>query len=209
MLLFCILSISIKIPEINCHLDYDGSLNGIIRKLRENYSPLENGDVLKLSASSIRAGWELKNILYDDDKGFSTGITGPGQYIQFDFLENFLKISHYSIKSRIDSAQTKSWKVNASINGIEWFTIHEVINDLDMCNKGKIKTFSVNNNLNFKLIRFISTTSRCSDTILLNILAIEFFGSINHINSIEKTFKNINNLNFLNFLFQLIIIFFY
>ena len=204
---FIILSISIKVPTIICKLDSNGSLNGIFRKLHENYSPLEISGVIELTASSVRTGWDMKNIFFIDNKGYHTGNSGPNQYLQFNFKENLISISSYSIKSRTDSSQSKSWKVNASTNGINWITIHEVIEDLEMCISGKTKSFFINNQSHFKFIRFISTTSRCGDTIYLNFLVIEFFGSLNYFpifssnnnNKIQINLFLIINLYFLLF----------
>ena len=190
----------LKIPSITQKLDYNGSLNGLFWKLKQKYSPIENSGIFQLSASSIHPNWNPENVLYDDEKGFATNILGSNQYLEFNFLENFIFLHSYTIKSRTDCCQTKSWKVNASINGINWITIHEVIEDISMCSVGKKKTFFINNITNFKFIRFVSTTSRCGDTDLFNILALDFFGSINEISSNSK-YSNSFILIFFSYIF--------
>ena len=159
-----------------------------------------------MSSSSTYQNWYPKNVLYDDGTGFHTdNNNNPGEYLQFDFLENFISISSYTIKSR-EIAQTKNWKVNASIDGINWITIHEVIEDLEMCFNEKTKTFFINDKTNYKLIRFISTGYRCERTNnYFNVFLIEFFGSINDFNNNFSNKLKIK-LNFLKILINLIIL---
>ena len=202
---FIKLFLSLKISPISVKLDYNGSINGLIRKLQQNYSPIESSGILQMSASSFWPGDYPKNVLYDDGTYFHTNNGGiSGEYLQFDFLENLISISSYTIKSR-ESAQSKNWKVNASIDGIKWITIDEVIEDLYMCSNSITKTFKINNQNKFKFIRFISTGLRCGgDRNFLNIYVIEFFGSIN-LN--YSNYMNNNKYFFFNLIFHLIFFF--
>ena len=176
-------SFCLKISSISVNLDYNGSINGLIRKLQKNYSEIENSGILIMSASSIYpGGYYPKNVLYDDNSFFHTGKSIPGEYLQFDFLENLISISSYTIKSRNNGCQSKNWKVNASIDGIKWNTIDEVIEDTYMCSNLVTKSFSIKDQSKYRFIRFISTGIRCCpDRNFLNIFVIEFFGSINYI----------------------------
>ena len=204
MLIYVLGIFCLKIPSITKKLDYNGSLNGLIRKLQQNYTQIENSGIFEISASSVYKDWYPKNVLYDDNNGFHTGNNGSsGEYLQFDFKENFISLSSYTIKSRIDCCQSKSWKVNASINGIQWIIIDEVIEDISMCNNSITKSFFINNNNNFRYIRFISTTQRCSIYNYFNVISIEFFGSINKLISSNYKKRTLKNIIF-NLLFLLI-----
>ena len=195
--------LNLKISPITVSLDINGSINGLIRKLQQNYTQLENSGIFFLNASSIHINaYPPKNILYDDNSFFHSGNNGiSGEYLEFDFFENLISISSYTIKSRYDCCPTKNWKVNGSINRIEWNTIDEVIEDLFMCSNGIKKTFFIKDQSNYRYIRFISTGTRCghSDS-YLNINLIEFFGSIN-LNLKFKSQNRNNNFNFSIFLF--------
>ena len=179
-------------------MQYNGSINGLIRKLQKTYTQIENSGIFKLTASSIHGTWYPKNVLYDDGTGFHTDNNGiPGEFLQFDFLENLISISSYTIKSRTE-AQSKNWKVNASIDGINWNTIHEVIEDLSMCYNGVTKSFFIQDQTNYRFIRFISTGNRCGLTnVYFNVFVIEFFGSINQITKTQSL--KFNYYIFLNF----------
>ena len=206
-LIFLKSCLNFKISPITVNLDYNGSTNGLFRKLLKNYSSLENSGILNMSASSIYpGGYYPKNVLYDDSSYFHSDNGGiPGEYLQFDFLENLISLSSYTFKSRDSCCYMKNWKVNGSINGIEWNTISEVIEEVYMCSNLRIKTFFSNDQTNYRYIRFISTSGlRCDrpDSII-NINLIEFFGSIN-INLKFKSQKKNNNLNFSVFLFLMI-----
>ena len=208
LFLFCL---NFKISPINVNLDYNGSINGLIRKLQKNYPQIENSGILQMSASSIlSAGYYPKNVLYDDSSHFHSDNCGiSGEFLQFDFLENLISISSYTFKSVEGSCcYMKNWKVNGSINGIKWNTINEVIEDTFMCSNGIKKTFFIKDQNNYRYIRFISTLGQRCDrpNSYININLIEFFGSINlnlKIKSKNRNFKN----NYQIFLFFIILIF--
>ena len=203
LFLFFICSFSLLIPPLTVNMDFNGSLNGLIRRLQQNYPQIENSGILQISSSSYYPGWIPKNVLYDDDTGFCTNINAPGEFLQFDFLKNFISLDSYTIKPRSGYEQSKNWKVSGSIDGITWTIIDEVIENVDMCSNQTPKSFIIKDKTNFRFIRFLSTGQRCGHTgIYFNVFLIEFFGRINlKFNTIMKKTSFFNILLLLIFFF--------
>ncbi|KAK8896596.1 hypothetical protein M9Y10_014505 [Tritrichomonas musculus] len=125
------------------------------------------------------------NIIDCDDKErfFSTG-KFKDRWICFQFKENKVKLSHYTIRNYISGPDfPRSWVIEGSNEDSysdKWEVIDERINAEEMKGKGTTYTFSIQNKNDkaFSFIRMRSTGADWDNDEYLCINAIEFFGSL-------------------------------
>jgi hypothetical protein len=131
------------------------------------------------SSREFNQCWEVVN--YGWTKYFDT-TNEPNSWIQFDFKDRVVSVTHYALKSHSGSQNWFiQWKLQGSVDGNTW-SVLDTQNTQDLNGQSKTKIFECHDNssvLNFyRYIRFTQTgkTSHGQDYLILT--NIEFFGSI-------------------------------
>lgn len=107
----------------------------------------------------------------------------PNSYLLFDFKENLVKISAYSIKAtdNPDPSYFTSWIVEGSTDNVEWTIIDTHSDDQRLVGRNKIDTFLVKDQnvlkKKFRYIRMKMIGMATSDNYYFEMRKIEFFGS--------------------------------
>ena len=155
---------------------FNGIVNYIKQKTGEN--PHLNGQI-KISYLSGNPYCEK---LFDYDwKCYWSSTNSPGQWINFEFTNNLIYLTDYSLKtpnSRKGWNHLKSWVIEGSLDGISWTEIDEQNDSKDLNGNNHIATFHCRHPTKAKFIRLrqIGKNHHNSDDIQLT--NIEFFGRI-------------------------------
>ena len=106
----------------------------------------------------------------------------PNSYVQFDFKDNRVALTGYSIKS--DGSGWRhlcNWVIEASVNGEKWEVL-DSRNTKDLCGKYIVKTYQCNHRSDelWRFFRLRQTGSNSSGNNYLYLSEIEFFGTLKH-----------------------------
>jgi len=159
---------------------FSGIFNGLSKKLGRNLADSSDVDVTASSIMDSPNG--PKNVMKNDDSYWHSQDI-PNSWIQFDFKQNKVSITSYSLHVFYC---LKSWKVEGSINGSTFDIIDNKVDTI--CFKdceGKFydpnsqKNFSVQpNNKFYKIIRITSTSKKWNNNDQFNLYRVEFFGFV-------------------------------
>jgi hypothetical protein len=153
------------------------SLDGIISYLTNKYggNVHEKGIVTMTSKSVLND--DLKNALKnsaDLTSGSAFMSKGePGQWVCWDFLEGRVRPTQYTIWAVL----LKSWVVEGSLDGESWTEIDRRTGDTHF-NRVLNKAFVVAKEVVCRFIRLTQTGKTYSARDTLDLIAVEFFGTL-------------------------------
>ena len=155
--------------------------SGILNHLKnESGGKIENK--VNISASSIYGERFPSNVvLYDDKSKFFNSQNIENSWICFDFKENRIAPTDYTIRSTNsseNSSHPKNWVIEVSDDNINWLTIDEQKNCSYLNGKLHVHNFKIDNK-NMKAYRYIRLRQKgveWSDRHILYFESIEFYG---------------------------------
>ena len=103
----------------------------------------------------------------------------PNSWIQFDFKDKKIKLDNYSIMTfsgQQGSTHMKSWKVEASLDDIEWVVLDEVKDDDSLNSSNAVLTRPVDTTEFYRYFKITQTDKNQFGTYCMAIRRIEFFG---------------------------------
>jgi hypothetical protein len=103
------------------------------------------------------------------------------QWISYDFCKSRIKPTHYSIRSRYDSApgrnNLRSWVIEGSIDGSNWIEIDRRDNNNELNGKNISGQFAISHPDEFRMIRLRQTGKNHAGHDHLTFSAFEIFGT--------------------------------
>lgn len=179
-----------KSSQIKCEFKGD-ELNGIFQYLQKNYGDdLEKKKMLKISGGGRKnSAYPLTNLIKfnDNDRNqyyynFNQIIpTENDGWIEFDFVNNKINISSYTIRTKTANYCPSSWRIIGSNDQKNWELIDRQTNNSDLMGSYKQHRFDIENNNNYyRYIRYVQDGSwhnnpQCKYYIYLT--CFEFFGT--------------------------------
>jgi hypothetical protein len=163
---------SLKKPDFP--LKGANSLEGIISYLTKKHGGnVDEKGIVTITSKSIDPRGALKNVADLTSYVWFLSNDEPGQWICWDFHKMRLCPTHYTIRTY----ELKSWVVEASLDGENWTEIDRKTNNQDFKNMNTV-SFSVSKPVESRFIRLTQTGKRhCGDDIL-DLYAVEFFGTL-------------------------------
>lgn len=158
--------------------------NGIIRFLTNKFGKnISDCDVVKVTSNYPSKSSPPKNLLDFDQDNLFLSDTGkkPYTWICYDFKNYEIQISSYSIKSGPAGGYVRSWVIEISNDGENWFKIDEQSNYSGLNEPNSIKTFDVHSSSFARFCRFRHTGEYYVIGNCIRIHSIEFYGSIKEI----------------------------
>lgn len=166
----------------SCESLFDGIINYLSCKYHKKILDL---NIIKITSSSVNKNFPLRvpqnTIDYESPNYFQSN-NESNSWICFDFMDNRISPTGYSIKSRPDfgvgSDHLKSWKLEASNDNSNWITldIKDNIQTLNSQNASSLFNFNSSDNQFYRYLRIIATEPMISGFNNMTIAAIEFFG---------------------------------
>lgn len=171
-------------------IKYEGDkLNGIIRSLGEGDAMrvINEGIIDIKSSSAINSiNWDTKNVFdfNDSKKGFHSR-NEPNSWICYDFKENKVKLSHYSLQSHGHGGRSNNhlftWCIEGSDDMNDWEMLDTRNAEESVARSNCTNTFQINKSKQNKYYRYIRLRQTGVNTCNNNSLvfsALEFFGKI-------------------------------
>jgi hypothetical protein len=131
---------------------------------------------------SYQSGNPYSDKLFEKDwKCYWSSANAPGQWIAFNFPQHSVVVTDYTLKSP-NSKQgwnhMKSWVVEGSVDGVEWFEIDKREGNEDLNGKSCVKTWKCLSPRKARIVRIrqIGKNHRNMDDIQLS--GVEFFGRV-------------------------------
>lgn len=162
--------------ESNNDKNFDGIINYIKNQTNNNvFEKLSITPSTHFSSSN-----PATNLLNNNPNQYFGTQNQPNSWICFDFKEYRVKLTHYKIQTNYGQCSMRNWKLEGSTDNITWESLDEQINCKYTHGDNKIHTFQINENQNkeFRYIRLFSTGPDWSNSYLLILSAIDFYGTL-------------------------------
>jgi hypothetical protein len=139
-------------------------------------------NIVSITASSVGnpQGRPLRHVADFENQSCFWTKSEANSWIFYDFKDMQIKVTHYSIRTRRDYSNhhLRSWKLEGSIEGLNWVKIDDRLNDTSLSGQGVISSFSISESFQHEFgqirLRIAGKNSNGSDHLTVN--AIEFFG---------------------------------
>lgn len=166
-------------------------LNGVFQYLQKNYGDdLEKKNLLKISGGGQKnPDYPLTNLIKfnENDRNqyyynFNKSIPNENDnWIEFDFMNNKINISSYTIRTKTVNHCPSSWKIIGSNNHKNWELIDRQINNPELNGSYKQHRFDIENNNNYyRYIRYVQESSWHNNPqfkYCIYLTCFEFFGT--------------------------------
>lgn len=170
---------TVDAPPFIC-LEYRHPFEGIFHFLavQSGGNPHVRG-VVTLEASSTQVSSVHRILDYDTTGYFSTRDI-PGQWIRFRFNFHRVSLSGYTYKTHsvVGNGHSKSWKLEASQDGITWRVIHEVNGTTALVSCGAVYRASFPPTAFYSYFKITQTAPNSINYNNFRVANIEFFGRI-------------------------------
>jgi hypothetical protein len=171
----------LQVPhEVEFPLKEFKSFEGIISYLTVKHGGnVQDKGIVTITAKSVYSDdprYALVNIADLTSVSYFCSTPEPGQWICWNFRENRVRPTHYTIKSRWN--RLKSWLVESSQDGENWTEIDRRTDNWDMNGEPWTASFAVCNSVECHFIRLTQTGKNHYDTYHLSIDSVEFFGTL-------------------------------
>jgi hypothetical protein len=155
---------------IRYRLIKDGSLDGIIAHLSHVHGEnVHEMDVVTITTRHV--GPVQRDIADFGHEKFDSSDNEPGQWICWDFRENRIRSTSYTVVSR----WARSWILEPSMDRVTWKEIDRRENTLVAY---RPRSFSVSDSVECRFIRLMETDKNHSGTYVLDFRPVEFFGPL-------------------------------
>ena len=156
-----------------------GEQNGILSHLIGIYKGnLHDKGIITLSANKNCYSEALGTTYFSSSQ--STGEDAENQWIQYDFKQNKIQLTHYTIKNNYTYGHIQQWKLLASNNGVNFDTI-DTRDIIDPNGKESIKTYNIlspYNQKSYRIFRILQIGRNSNGTHSLCYSGFEFYGSL-------------------------------
>ena len=134
------------------------------------------------ASSQFSESYKVENLIDYDSSTIYGSLNRQDQWACFRFDDYSVKVKNYAIKSSSfwgeNYEHPKSWVLEGSLDGNEWFELSSVNNCNDLNKKGVIQVFDVPNEKESKFIRIRQTGKNWKGNYCLNFESIEFYGDL-------------------------------
>ncbi|MEH1940094.1 MAG: discoidin domain-containing protein [Nostoc sp.] len=159
----------------------DGDTNGVFYYLGRQLNtapwvnPYNNG--VTITASGVESG-SLAQLTDRSGSDFWTP-SANGSFVMFHLDTGKLKCNYYSVKSRANSAgyYPRNWKLEASVNGSEWFYLHNHVNDTSLNGVNQWASFPIETTIAASYFRLTTTGVNSDNYYHLCLGEVEFYGT--------------------------------
>lgn len=163
--------------------DYvDQPLAGILEALNGIHGHLLMNDIISISGNKNHNSNYQSLIEFVLPYGNYYSRNEENSHICFDFKENYVSLSAYTIKSTDHHYFLKSWVIEGSNDQSNWIELDSHKNDNTLCTPSAIHTFQIPTDKKikklFKYIRIRITGPNSKKNYILEITNIEFFGKL-------------------------------
>lgn len=180
------IDINSRYREISFPFSIENEFSGIIKYLR-NQSNDQIDQVVKITSSSIYnddTNYKPSNVVFfDDQNSFFCTKNEKNSWICFEFKNNSIIPTHYSIKSvkwKQSDTYPKSWVIQGSNDNESWMNLDEEKNSSELNHPLAVHTFKNNmiRNRMFKYIRILSTGPDWLGSNFLGLNSFEIYGKL-------------------------------
>jgi hypothetical protein len=166
-------------PEVPIEFKEDDPLNGIFAFLTRQLSgnPHTKGAVIVTASSSI--AHRPSQVLDSDWKSHWLSEDRPDQWIKFDFKENRMYVTHYTIKTYnycTGGNHLRSWVLEGTTNECDWLEIDRQQSKNDLNGRSRVKSWAVKAPGTYRSVKLTQTGPSHCDSDMLVLTGIEFFG---------------------------------
>jgi hypothetical protein len=175
--------------SVICPFSPPSNLDGIISYLTKRFGGhVMDRSIVWITASGSYSSesYPLRQIADFENRSVFATKNWVNSWICYDFKDMWIKLTHYSIRSRCDSDShhLRFWILEGSNDGSDWIEIDERKNDTSLNGRGAISTFSVSkeSEREFRMIRLRQTGKNSNDFDYLEVSGMEFFGVIAGLN---------------------------
>ena len=180
-----------SLPDIIGPISPNGDdMNGIIYHIRQIIpNPISSG-IIQVSSCETHNG-NANDMVLCSESIYWQSKSIAGSFIQFDFINRFLKPTHYSLRGWENSCYAKRWKIFGFNSGEEtdnskWFLLGEntsvgsnFCGGSTYCGSNNIGTFSVRvSDIGFRYFRLITEEPSCSGSYHMSMRGIDLFGTL-------------------------------
>jgi hypothetical protein len=167
------------------HLNPKKPFNGIIAHftaLEYQGNPARKG-YAKVTASSTgpRCMAQPENVLDVSYDGEWSSNNAAESWICVEFLKHQIELSAYSIQTfsgRTGTTHMKSWRIEASNEGVDWVNLDQVQDDASLNHPNAIMSRKTKLMGCFRMFRIYQMSSNWFGTNCLTLKRIEFFGKV-------------------------------
>jgi hypothetical protein len=157
----------------------DGSLDGIISHLsHEHGGNVHDRGIVSISASSICEPYAPKNAADLETETYFESQCRPDQSLCYDFMNQRLIPTHYTIRTHPNNWFLRSWTLEGSIDGSSWIQLDDQKNNATTNSGRPIGTFAIPHSSECRFIRLRQTGKNASWSDYLILQGFEVFGEL-------------------------------
>jgi hypothetical protein len=171
-----------KVPSFDICYSAGQAFQGIIAHLRQKHSGdlCDLGIIAVTASSDCGAAWAGRHCIdHNSTKGFLSQ-NQAGQWLQLDFKDARIRVTHYSILSRRDcpkdSYHPMSWEVEVSEDGQSWSIVDRCERDDHLNGLGVEHTFAITTPTIGRYFRLRQTGSTRNGHHHFTFVNLELFG---------------------------------
>jgi hypothetical protein len=155
---------------------FEGIISSLTKQYRGNVHNQKIVIITSMSVYSDDAKYAVSNVADLTVPSSFCSANKNKQWICWNFKGMRISVSHYTIKT----VYLKSWIVEGSVDGINWWPISTQKDNSDFKSKWATMTFDVSEQIECCFIRLTQTDKRycATDTDSLFLGAVEFFGTL-------------------------------
>lgn len=137
---------------LNLFKEFKPENDGIMHYLtKQTGGNIHNNGTIQITSNSICGGHQPRNLVDYNNNNLYYSQNDKDIFVCFDFKKRRIQLSHYSIKSYVNSQNSdhlRNWMIEASNDGKSWIEIDRHPDDPTLNGPSKEKTFKVSNKRN-------------------------------------------------------------